>query len=309
MNRLLLIALPALLAACTKPGTDQPAPPAATPDAATPAAATEAAAPGVDAATPAVNPTQASQPVFEKVPVIRATSLLSRQRWALASATDAGGKRIDALLVRADKPLELDFQRSGNVAVANACNKMSGPYRMAGQTVKIGPYAATKMACADPKLAALDAEVGKRLQGDFGLRMAGGATMHIELTSASGDVLVFDGSDTAETRYGGPGERIFLEIAADTKPCNHPLMRDKQCLQAREISFDDKGLKVGTPGAYTLFHEQIQGYYHEPGVRNVLRINRYTRTNPPADASKYAYVLDMVVETDGSAKQAADKAK
>ena len=180
--------------------------------------------------------------------------------------------------------------------------------RLSGQTVKLGPYAATRMACADPKLAALDGEVGKRLQGDFGLRMAGGAIAQIELTSGSGDVLVFGGKDTAETRYGGPGERIFLEIAADTKPCNHPLMRDQQCLQAREIKFDDKGLKVGTPGAYTVFPDQIQGYFHEPGVRNVLRVNRYTLANPPADASKYAYVLDMVVESDATARQAADKA-
>lgn len=291
MNRLLLIALPALLAACTKPGADQPAAPAA--DTPKP----EAAAP-----TAAANPTQSSQPVFEKVPVIRATALLSRQRWSLSSAADAAGKRIDALLVRADKPLELEFQRSGNVAIANACNRMSGPYRMAGQTVKLGPYAATKMACADPKLAALDAEVGKRLQGEFGLRMAGGATNHIELTSSTGDVLVFDGADTAETRYGGPGERIFLEIAADTKPCNHPLIRDKQCLQAREIKYDDKGLKVGTPGEYKIFQDQIQGYYHEPGARNVLRVNRYTIANPPADASKYAYVLDMVVENEAPKK-------
>ena len=38
-----------------------------------------------------------------------------------------------------------------------------------------------------------------------------------------------------------------------------------------------------------------------PGVRNVLRVQRYTRKDVPADASKYAYVLDMVVESDASA--------
>lgn len=33
-------------------------------------------------------------------------------------------------------------------------------------------------------------------------------------------------------------------------------------------------------------------------MRNVLRINRYAVKTPPADASAYAYVLDMVVETE-----------
>jgi hypothetical protein len=32
-------------------------------------------------------------------------------------------------------------------------------------------------------------------------------------------------------------------------------------------------------------------------VSNVLRINRFTRPQPPADASAYLYVLDLVVES------------
>jgi len=39
------------------------------------------------------------------------------------------------------------------------------------------------------------------------------------------------------------------------------------------------------------------GYTHEDGVRNVVRVKRYTIANPPADASSNAYVLDMVVES------------
>ena len=33
-------------------------------------------------------------------------------------------------------------------------------------------------------------------------------------------------------------------------------------------------------------------------ARNVLRLQRYTHKQVPADASKYAYVLDMVVESE-----------
>lgn len=95
---------------------------------------------------------------------------------------------------------------------------------------------------------------------------------------------------------------MFLEVAAQTAPCGHPLLPNKQCLQVREIKYDDKGAKVGTRGAFEHFHAEIEGYTHEPGVRNVLRIDRHTRKDVPADASKYAYVLDTVVESDASAK-------
>ena len=70
-----------------------------------------------------------------------------------------------------------------------------------------------------------------------------------------------------------------------------------QCLQVREIQYDDKGLKIGAPGEFQHFYDSIEGYQHEPGIRNVLRVDRYTVENPPADASNRAYVLDMVVES------------
>ena len=45
------------------------------------------------------------------------------------------------------------------------------------------------------------------------------------------------------------------------------------------------------------FYGDIEGYAHEAGIRNVLRVKRYTIKNPPADGSSLAYVLDMVVES------------
>ena len=69
-----------------------------------------------------------------------------------------------------------------------------------------------------------------------------------------------------------------------------------------EVRRQGTELKVGTPGAFGNFYARIEGYSHEPGIRNVLRVDRYTIKNPPADASKYAYVLDMVVESDASGK-------
>jgi pyruvate/2-oxoglutarate/acetoin dehydrogenase E1 component len=49
--------------------------------------------------------------------------------------------------------------------------------------------------------------------------------------------------------------------------------------------------------AFEHFYAAIEGYTHQPGVRNVLRVNRYSVTTPPADTPSKAYVLDMVVES------------
>jgi heat shock protein HslJ len=275
MKRLFALALPLLLAACPEPAPD------------TAASATTPASP---ATTAAPEPASTAND---------ANADLGRYHWRLQDATDAGGKRIDALFVRADKPLQLDFAK-GNIGVANACNRMGGGYSLEGESLTVARMASTMMACSDPKLMALDGEIGKRLEGASKLVLMAGDTPTLTISNAAGDKLVFAGEPTAETRYGGPGERVFLEVAAQTKPCSHPLIPDKQCLQVREIRYDDKGLKIGTPGAFENFHDEIEGYTHEDGVRNVLRVDRYAIANPPADGSRYAYVLDMVVESENT---------
>lgn len=271
MKRLLLLALPLLLAAC-------PARQAAT-DAAPP--------PPPNAPTP---------PPAPQAPDLAAE--LPRFHWRLQDATDAAGKRIDALFARAELPLQLDF-RDGRIAVANTCNRMMGRYATSAGTLTVERLASTMMACVDPKLMALDREAGARLQGPLAMGLVAGDAPGLTLRNAAGDQLTFAGTPTPETRYGGPGERIFLEVAAQTAPCSHPLIEDMQCLQVRELKYDDKGLKVGDPGPFGNFYAPIEGYTHEPGVRNVLRVDRYEIKDPPADAPSQAFVLDMVVESDG----------
>ncbi|WP_282297719.1 META and DUF4377 domain-containing protein [Stenotrophomonas sp. PS02289] len=272
MKRNLMLVLPlALLAACSAPSSQTPGGPAR------------------DELAPA--PTAAADQ--------KAVALLDQQRllanhWVLENATDSSGKRLDVLLAREEKPVTLDFQ-DGRIAVSNTCNRMSGGYTLADGTLTVSPLASTMMACTDKALMALDQAVGSRLEG--ALKAELGVNDQLTLHTASGDLLVFGPRPTAETRFGGPGETVFIEVAAQTKPCPHPLIRDMQCLQTREVKFDEQGLKQGTPGAFENFYSSIEGYTHEPGTRNVLRVKRFAIANPPADAPAQAYVLDMVVES------------
>ncbi len=244
---------------------------------------------------------QAPQDASPAAPADRSTgtanpALLGDYHWRLSEASDAQGQRIEALFARTDQPLQLDF-RDGRLAVGNACNRMGGAYAASGDQLKLGDLVSTKMACADPKLMALDEAVGRRLQGALTFALQADAQPRLTLTDAAGERLVFLGEPTADTYYGSPGETAFLEIAAQTKPCRRPLIPDQQCLQVREIRYDDQGIKTA-PGAWQNFYSEIQGYTHEPGIRNVLRVKRYTVKNPPADGSSLAYVLEMVVESE-----------
>ncbi|HHA2422710.1 TPA: DUF4377 domain-containing protein [Stenotrophomonas maltophilia] len=270
MNRKLTLLLPlALLAACSQ----TPAPAGTGGDDVAPAAAKAA-----------------DQQTLAHLDAQR----LQSQHWLLQQATGADGKRIDALFAREDKPVTLDFA-DGRLSVSNACNHMGGGYTLADGKLTVSAMASTMMACTDKALMALDEAVSSRLQGE--LKAEQDADGKLTLTTAKGDKLLFTPEPTAETRYGGAGETVFLEVAAKTEKCSHPLIPDYQCLQVREVKFDDKGLKQGEPGKFENFYGNIEGYTHEDGVRNVVRVKRYEVKNPPADAPSQAYVLDMVVES------------
>lgn len=272
MRRLALIAaLPLALAACQ---AESPADPPAD-------------APSTETATP--GPRTAG----------RATPELSAYHWRLTEAHDAHGRRLDALFVDGAEPLTIDFA-NGHLGLSGGCNRGSAAYAVEGDTLRVQQFVSTQMACADTRLMALDTAAADALQGSAEIRRepaAGDRPPQLTLAGTQG-TLVFIGEPTAETRYGGPGEIVFLEIAPERVACQHPLIPDHRCLQVRDVRYDGQGLRVGEPGEWRPLYEEIEGYTHEPGVRNVLRLKRFEHPDAPADASSSAYVLDMTVETE-----------
>jgi hypothetical protein len=70
-----------------------------------------------------------------------------------------------------------------------------------------------------------------------------------------------------------------------------------QCLRVRERTYAENGT-LAAQGEWQPLYQDIEGYTHVPGTRNVLRVKKFAVKNPPADASSVAYVLDMVVESE-----------
>ncbi len=216
--------------------------------------------------------------------------------WLLRDAVDAQGKPLVDFAVEQERPLQLDFD-AGRLGISGACNRIGGSYRLAGNDLRVGQLVSTQMACADNWLMTREQGVGRFFSVPVSYQLNRTEPPSLVLTNDHGERLTFAGEPTADTRYGGNSERIFLEVQPRRVACHHPLIPDYQCLSVREITYDDRGIKVST-GEWQFLYQEIEGYQHQPGVRNVLRLKRYTLANPPADASRYVYVLDMVVESE-----------
>ena len=219
--------------------------------------------------------------------------------WTLQSASEASGQPIDGLIVPG-QAFTMRFE-GARVSVQGGCNTMNGSWRLSPQgQLMIGRLAATMKACEAPLMkadAALSAVLAQHLQ----VELQPGPAPSLRLVSPSRQTLSLTGKATPESLYGA-ATRIFLEVAAQTVPCQPGAGAPTQCLQVRERRFDKQGLRIEPPGEWRAFYGGIDGYTHTPGVRNVLRINRYKRSNVPADASAYVYVLDMVVESETVSK-------
>ncbi|MGE4365793.1 META domain-containing protein [Thermomonas sp.] len=181
IHRPLWLPLALLLAACQAPGPA--APPAAEAD--------SWSAPTLQQATPAPPGS------------LETTLRLIRHHWRLVAAVDAGGHRIDALFVRPEAPLQLDFNAS-LVSVGNACNVLSAHHTVAAGSLTIAAFASGMRACADPALAALDGAIANRLQGRLAMQLDAGTPPRLVLTNDAGDVLTFAGVPIVAPHSDGP---------------------------------------------------------------------------------------------------------
>jgi heat shock protein HslJ len=215
--------------------------------------------------------------------------------WTLQSASEANGQPIDGLIVPG-KPFVMRFD-GARLNVKGGCNTMFGSWRMSPQgQLMLGRLGATMMACDAPLMKA-DQVLSAVLSQPLAVHWAGGAEPTLRLQSPTQQQLVFTGEATLESRYGA-AQRVFLEVAPQTVPCQPGAGAPRQCLQVRERRFDEQGLRIDPPGEWRLLYSEIQGFTHQPGVRTVLRVNRYERKQVPADASRHVFVLDLVVESE-----------
>jgi heat shock protein HslJ/uncharacterized lipoprotein NlpE involved in copper resistance len=219
---------------------------------------------------------------------------LEAHRWTLESATDGQGRPIEAVSPRQGRAFVFSFA-AGRLHVQGACNQLTGGYQLEEGRLVVGRMAATMMACDAASMQA-DKAMADLLATAMRIDVIKSAAPQLRLVGASNETLVLTGQATPEALHG-PGALIFLEVAAQPVACRNPFSGDTRCLQVRDRQFDAQGLPAGAPGAWRPLYENIEGFQHKAGERNVLRVKRFQRDAAPAGASSTVYVLDLIVET------------
>lgn len=221
--------------------------------------------------------------------------------WVLSAAFDARGQAQTDWQLAGQAPLRLVFHAPERFSVQGLCNALGAAYSLQGTHFTVQSPMATRRACAEPGLMALEQRVGSQITRASTLTFQPADGRHpaprLTLQFADASRWELTGTPTPATRYGSAPERVFLEVAPERQACSHGVVKDAQCLRVREVRYSENGLKQGT-GAWELFYGTIEGWQHQSGMRQVLRLDRFRVANPPADAPSTAYVLDMVVETE-----------
>ena len=221
---------------------------------------------------------------------------LESNRWTLDSARDGQGRRIEAIAPAPGRALVFGFS-ANRLSIQGGCNPMMGGYQVgADGRLTVSRMASGMMAC-EPALMQSDAALAALLAQPLQVDLAAGASPVLRLVTGAGETLVLTGQATPESLYG-PATQIFIEVAAQPVACTNPYNAEKTCLQVRDRAFDAQGLPAGAPSAWRPLYERIEGYAHQPGIRNVLRVKRFQRGTVPAGTASVLYVLDLVVESE-----------
>lgn len=180
----------------------------------------------------------------------------------------------------------------GRIVVSKLCNTLSSAYWSNGeQQLRATNVVSTMMACPDRALMQLEHALGQQLPKLVSQRLtpgAGGQAARLDLLFSDGSRWELRGTPTDEARFG-PAERVFLEVAPETVPCKDKAVGHADCLKVRTLSYDESGRKRVVSDWQT-YRGEIKGFKLEPGMRQVLRINRHLGGRVD--------VLDMIVETE-----------
>ena len=222
---------------------------------------------------------------------------LASYDWTLISAVDGNNQPLAPLTAVKDQ-VTLNFaqQNGGNtVGFGVGCNRMGGSYELASNVMTVGNVMSTQMFCQD--LDAAEKLLNSVMQGDSQLSYKDGAAPVLTLidsSSAKKATLVWQGKMNAEAKYKQKGETIFWAVDHKAEPC--PDGTTKECLKVKPITYSEQGVKTDE-GKWTLFAGEIEGFTHNANQDQVLRLKRYTVDTSDVKGKQYAYVLDMVVES------------
>lgn len=216
------------------------------------------------------------------------------QVFASASVESLNKKFLEAYTWKLnDKEGEILIFKDERLNINVGCNSMSTSYNLTNATLETNLLISTMMFC-DDQSSTIEKEVSAffdKAKISISFVSKDLAKPILKLSKENGKSYKIYGDMTPEAKYGSKGETIFLEIAAEKKPCTGVV--PQECLQVRYMENHDGILKPKTDWEY--FYSPIEGYEHSDNYEVILRVKRYKLKNVPADHGAYVYVRDMVV--------------
>lgn len=222
---------------------------------------------------------------------------LASYDWTLISAMDGNNQPLAPLIAVKDQ-VTLNFAEqngTNTVGFSVGCNRMGGSYELASNVMTVGNVMSTQMFCQD--LDAAEKLLSGVMQGDSQLSYKEGAAPVLTLIDSShakNTTLVWQGKMNAQAKYQQKGETVFWAVDHKAQPC--PDGTTKECLKVKPVTYNEQGVKTDE-GNWMLFSGEIQGFTHDAKQDQVLRLKRYTLNPSDVKGKQFAYVLDMVVES------------
>ncbi|HEU4665188.1 MAG TPA: hypothetical protein VFS55_14260 [Dokdonella sp.] len=228
---------------------------------------------------------------------------LIRHNWHLVEAHTSKGEPLPVLTPTGNEEMTLRFERS--LLRVTGCRGFSEDFFLIeGRIVHWTPEPATStmiLPCSGRPFQ-MDEAMAVVLKGDPSYRLVpstdGIERPQLELESPADMIVVFKGEPTAETRYGGPGDTIYFDIAPRTVRCSVPDQPACACLQVREL-FEPKAgtyrpghdeIGLGNAGPWQMLCDDIEGLdpaeLRDRGL--YLRLRRFR--DPSATGAAFRYV-------------------
>ncbi|TDS78668.1 META domain-containing protein [Comamonas sp. JUb58] len=219
------------------------------------------------------------------------TAILAGYFWDMDAAFDKSGASQAFWFSKDFPPLRLTFSEGGDAFAENACNSLNWKFTVIGsEKISFRSTVATAMGCNE-ELTRRENAVRREIPQTHRYTLkATSATEPERLTFylADGSRWEFKPTPTPETRYGGPGQQIELEIAMDTVPCEPG--STQQCLSARQVRWERNTSKVCLSD-WEVLKSGVEGYRPTPGRHEIIWVKAYPLNRVSSKTSGSAYVF------------------
>lgn len=240
----------------------------------------------------------------EAVSTVNLSQILPKYHWRLVSAQDVKSENLKGVIVEGTPNIEMMFI-DNSISIRNTCNQMMASYTVdaSGTQLQFGQIAQTMRACVDPEMALKDDAMIALLSNLKTVNIdqaADNGPIALSMIDQNGNLFRFNGVLTPESYFGQAGKEMFLEISPQHVACDLPVA-NSQCIQIREIVYDESFRQSVPDPTWIVYPNAIDGFNHEAGLRNIVRVKRFTHSSEttPTDTSRPDpfYVLELVVES------------